>query len=180
MARKLLVLARDDDLHADAVLDHCYQRGIEIVRFDVRELIGGSVSLRIELRAGKRRALITADGHVISLADDLAVFCREFDLPSVSSSENINECVALEEARAVLSGWASSIARDRWVDHPVVQAEFDNKPLQLEIAQRYGLVIPDTLITNDPDAAKSFGSNRSMVIKQLSNLSYIGINQRQE
>jgi hypothetical protein len=162
MARKLLVLARDDDFHADAVLDHCYRRGIEIVRFDVRELIGGAVSLRIELGAGKRRALITVDGHAISQADDLAVFCREFDLPSVSSIENINECVALEEARAVLNGWASSIPRHKWVDHPVVQAEFDNKPLQLEIAQNHGLLVPDTLITNEPDAAKRFGCVPSM------------------
>jgi glutathione synthase/RimK-type ligase-like ATP-grasp enzyme len=124
-----------------------------------------------------RHALITADGHSVSHTDDLVVFCREFDLPSVSSIDSVNECVALEETRGVLNGWASSVPRARWVDHPVVQAEFDNKPIQLHIAQHYGFVIPDTLITNEPEAVRSFGLRRRVVIKQLSNLSYIGINQ---
>lgn len=42
-----------------------------------------------------------------------------------------------------------------WVNHPARQADLF-KPVQLAVAQRCGLTVPETLVTNDPDAVHRF------------------------
>ena len=43
----------------------------------------------------------------------------------------------------------------------------DNKPYQLALAQRVGLAIPQTLISNDPDAVRAFAAQNGPVIMKM-------------
>jgi hypothetical protein len=150
MARKVVVFARDDDLHADAVIDYCSRYEVGIARIDVGQIIGGNLTVDIEFGHGARGFVLSLGGHSISSSDDLRLLCRDFELPAIPSVEDLAQCIALEEARCVLNGWANAIPRRKWIDHPVIQAEFDNKPIQLAIAEDLGLLVPRTLITNKP------------------------------
>lgn len=47
------------------------------------------------------------------------------------------------------------------------KARADNKPHQLRLAQRVGLEIPDTIISNDPDAVRAFAARRGPVIMKM-------------
>jgi glutathione synthase/RimK-type ligase-like ATP-grasp enzyme len=47
------------------------------------------------------------------------------------------------------------------------QQRADGKPLQLALARRLGLDIPDTLITNDPDAVRAFAARVGPVIAKM-------------
>lgn len=62
---------------------------------------------------------------------------------------------AAAQARAGLGGIITALDC-RWVSHPAAMSRAEYKPLQLATAQRAGLSIPSTLITNTPDAVKAF------------------------
>jgi glutathione synthase/RimK-type ligase-like ATP-grasp enzyme len=47
------------------------------------------------------------------------------------------------------------------------KARADNKPAQLRIAQRVGLELPPTLITNDPDAVRAFAARSGPIITKM-------------
>jgi glutathione synthase/RimK-type ligase-like ATP-grasp enzyme len=47
------------------------------------------------------------------------------------------------------------------------QARADNKPHQLRIAQRLGLDIPETIISNDPEAARAFARRCGSVVTKM-------------
>jgi hypothetical protein len=47
------------------------------------------------------------------------------------------------------------------------KARADNKPHQLGIAQRLGLEIPETLVTNDPEAVRAFARRAGPVITKM-------------
>jgi glutathione synthase/RimK-type ligase-like ATP-grasp enzyme len=46
----------------------------------------------------------------------------------------------------------------RWVNHPSRVADAEYKPLQLVAAARAGLRVPETVITNEPSAARAFAA----------------------
>ena len=53
---------------------------------------------------------------------------------------------------------------EKWLNHPHLSGYADFKPVQLSEARRAGLVIPRTLITNDPLRAKAFVEETPSVI----------------
>ncbi len=64
--------------------------------------------------------------------------------------------VAAHEARLGVGGLLCALPGVYWLPHPA-QAQFaEYKPVQLAAARRAGLVVPDTIITNDPDQARQF------------------------
>jgi glutathione synthase/RimK-type ligase-like ATP-grasp enzyme len=62
---------------------------------------------------------------------------------------------AYTECHEAFSG-ALALLDATWVNEPHVDERAHHKPLQLAVAQRVGLTIPRTLITNDPDDARRF------------------------
>ncbi|MBB5906308.1 glutathione synthase/RimK-type ligase-like ATP-grasp enzyme [Actinoalloteichus hymeniacidonis] len=65
------------------------------------------------------------------------------------------ETWAIGEARAGIGGLLGTL-RCRWINHPVRNVIGSDKPMQLVVADEVGLSIPETLITNDPELARSF------------------------
>jgi glutathione synthase/RimK-type ligase-like ATP-grasp enzyme len=62
---------------------------------------------------------------------------------------------ATAESREALEGvWRTLNAR--WVNHPDRNDPASSKPVQLREARRLGFRVANTLITNDPDAAREF------------------------
>jgi glutathione synthase/RimK-type ligase-like ATP-grasp enzyme len=54
-----------------------------------------------------------------------------------------------------------------WVNHPARLADAAYKPVQLVKAARCGLVVPETLITNEPEAVGEFAGRGRTVAKVL-------------
>lgn len=65
---------------------------------------------------------------------------------------------ALLESHHALAGVWSSLAAT-WVNRPDRDDAASHKPYQLDAARRIGLEIPRTLVTNDPDAARTFAAD---------------------
>ncbi|MBD2535143.1 MvdC family ATP-grasp ribosomal peptide maturase [Nostoc flagelliforme FACHB-838] len=78
------------------------------------------------------------------------------------------------ESLAVLDGFWDSLRGARWVDDLQRISAAENKLRQLRIASEVGLVIPRTLVTNNPQEAREFFHQvkGKMVAKLLRPLSY--------
>lgn len=78
------------------------------------------------------------------------------------------------ESLAVLDGFWDSLRTAHWVDDLQQINAAENKLRQLRIATEVGLIIPRTLITNDPNQARKFYQEveEKMVGKLLRPLSY--------
>ena len=70
------------------------------------------------------------------------------------------------EATEALDGFWRTL-QARWVNPPLAEAAASSKPEQLRRAQQHGMTVPETLITNDPDAAQSFATAGETVCKPL-------------
>jgi glutathione synthase/RimK-type ligase-like ATP-grasp enzyme len=70
---------------------------------------------------------------------------------------------AAAEAKHGFGGLLAALPARQWLNHPIRAAAAESKPVQLCEASRYGLRVPDTLITNDPRAAATFAAAHGQV-----------------
>jgi hypothetical protein len=82
--------------------------------------------------------------------------------PELSAAERHH---AFLEAKYGLGG-VLSLLPVLWVNHPA-RAAAASKPVQLAVAARCGLSVPETLITNELDAVRRFASCGATVTKVL-------------
>ena len=157
----ILVMSSAGDVHAQAVV-----KKLEELRARCRVLDLSSFPVQLSLfcryprDAGKghRQAeLRSPDGSSIDLATLTAVWWRRPQPYRVAPeiADDAMRSFALSETETAMSGiWQATDCL--WVNHLVDDAAAGHKPLQLATARDVGLRIPETLITNNPDAARSF------------------------
>jgi MvdC family ATP-grasp ribosomal peptide maturase len=153
----VLMLTHSGDFYTiDLVSQALARRGVRPIRFNT-DLFPSSVKL--VARAGDKRAahLFTEKGEQISAAEVRAVWARKLWSPRMS--DDLDEryrsmCVA--ESTAALEGFLDALHDARWVNDLTHQRDAENKQRQLRLAERAGLRVPRTLVTNDPAAARQF------------------------
>ncbi|MBB5916273.1 hypothetical protein BJY24_005185 [Nocardia transvalensis] len=160
-AGSVLIVTETDDLHADAMtatLRKHHQLGP--IRLDMREFPRAGGSFRLD-RAGTARSL----SQVVGLDDVTAVWWRRPHRCAVPGSvSGADDDFRQAECDGFLQGLLWSIPAV-WVNDPGADRTATRKIVQLETARRSGFAIPETLITNDPDEARSFvGSRRGAVV----------------
>ncbi|MFD7531040.1 ATP-grasp ribosomal peptide maturase [Streptomyces sp. NPDC059849] len=152
----VLVIAARDDWPTDRVVKALADGGAEVFRMDIAEFPQDlTLAGRIDARQGWAGGLTTAH-RAVDLATISAVYYRApnpFVFP-VTMSESERRFAAAQ-ARAGLGGIITALDC-RWVSHPAAMSRAEYKPLQLATAQQAGLAVPPTLITNSPDAVRSF------------------------
>lgn len=99
--------------------------------------------------------LLDAEGHAIDGEDVTAVLYRHLHLRKAPHiSDPAARELAESELRATLEG--SLLALDAyWLNHPYANRLARNKPLQLALAAREGLSVPETKITDDPEEIRA-------------------------
>ncbi len=104
----------------------------------------------------KQSSLLLADGSRIFLEEFTSVWYRrptrilpKDDLP------NIEQIFIQREADAGIWGWLRGL-QAFWVNHPDAVRAAGHKPEQLQRAAEFGLNIPRSLVTNEPEAFKQF------------------------
>ncbi|MGI5353290.1 ATP-grasp ribosomal peptide maturase [Streptomyces sp. CA-250714] len=152
----VLVIAAHDDWPTDRVVKALTDGGAEVFRMDTSEFPQQlTLAGRIDARQGWSGGLTTAH-RAVDLAHISAVYYRApnpFNLPATMSEPERRFAAA--QARAGLGGIISAVGC-RWVNHPAAMSRAEYKPLQLATARACGLTVPTTLITNSPDAVRTF------------------------
>ncbi len=170
----LLLTHSGDFFTIDRVAEALSKKGARPFRFDT-DKFPLDVQLRAQFDQSQSSYRLKYGAEVISSKDVKAVWMRRIWQPNLG--ENLDpqfQESCIRESSATLSGLWDSLRGVRWIDDLAKAEAANNKQRQLRVASEVGLVIPKTLITNDPEAVREFFQQvkGKMVTKLLKALSY--------
>ncbi|MDY0816097.1 ATP-grasp ribosomal peptide maturase [Kitasatospora purpeofusca] len=146
-----------DDMTADMVIAELNRRGTEVIRFNPADI---GTDLLVSARFGSCPAAPAGQLHTASRAADLtgirSLYWRRPDWPTFDHLDPADARFAAAQTRFGLGGTLYALPDCLFVNHPLHNRAADHKPLQLAVAQRLGLTVPPTLVTNIPDDAREF------------------------
>ncbi|MER5214882.1 ATP-grasp ribosomal peptide maturase [Streptomyces sp. NPDC002838] len=170
--RPVLVVTSLHDPTADVVISGLHDRDVPVVRLDSGDF-PASLSVEAEItQHGIRGRLLTAS-RMADLANIRALYYRRptgFAFPHLSEQA---ARFAVTQARYGLGGVLASLPGCLYVNHPHRIGDAEFKPAGLAGAVEAGFLVPPTLITSSPDAARAFiKRNGSVIYKPLYNPVY--------
>ena len=154
MTPRVLAFARPDDPCVDLVARALSRRGAALVAPDLAAFPGEAL---LSLSVGPDATPPSLGG--VALDDACAAWIRHLDvaerLPEGLAPEHRTACQSL--AFAALSSLLECLDLPA-VDPPDVLQRAPLKARQGQLAQRLGLSVPRTLVSNDPDAIRAFAA----------------------
>jgi len=171
----VLVLASNEDIHADAVISYLYDLKQEVIRIDPSIFWPENSKLIWHIDSSKSCAILNWNGKIIEASRIKAVFNRDFSFAKPQDGQEISNLLKYAESRAALYGFFRCFEGTYWMNPPWYDEMVDNKPFQYAAALGVGLKVPKTLVTNDPNEFVDFFNtcNRDVIIKQLSEICLI-------
>jgi len=168
----ILVLAEDQDPHADVVIHAIESRGGRVLRINPERLDERLHELDYTLGAkGELRGKLRYLDREADLAEVRSVFCRNyyFEFAEDGDGKNADDLLVAKELEAAFKSLCESLAC-RWVNAPWHMDACDSKIVQMQVARRIGFHVPDLRVTNQPEALLEFTTEREVVVKQLSDI----------
>jgi glutathione synthase/RimK-type ligase-like ATP-grasp enzyme len=160
---RILLCIRGGAHELPAVVDALRGRRAEPVVFDASKF-PDRAPLTLSYDGGAFRGRGSADSDAL---DGIAAVWQNAvvgtDLPAMAPGVR-ETCVAASELALV--GLLDNLHVFQLDPHGS-QARADSKPRQLRVAQQLGLEIPDTIISNDPDAVRGFARRHRGVITKM-------------
>lgn len=167
--KKLLIVTRELDPHADMVILRMRERGIEPIRFHPKDFLAGD-GCSVSISKEGLSASFNAHPNRFSFADIGAIWWRRPAIykPSGDLSPR-EEAFAARETNETLSGVWSAIDC-YWMSRPDKIYRGSKKIEQLERARKYGFEIPRTIVTNNKERLQAFVEecDGKMIYKVLS------------
>src|SRR5689334_9449671 len=162
----VLILACDLDLSADRMVRALRDREADVCRINTA-WFPAQLSLSAELRGERWSGTLSTVHRTLDLEEVRSVWYRSpeaYRLPAELSAAERHH--AFMEAKYGLGGVLASLPA-LWVNHPARAADAAYKPIQLAIASRSGLGVPNTMITNEPSAVRAFTGRGKTITKLL-------------
>ncbi|SMD27483.1 MvdC/MvdD family ATP grasp protein [Kibdelosporangium aridum] len=170
--KTVLVLTNSyDDCHVEAVRKHLIEMGHSLVRLDTDSIIRGDDQFLWDYRS--RRKLLVKSNETIQLDKVNSVWFRKpFGFTSTfgfaeSIRDPVQRAALQKEVQDVINSVCITLDDRTWLNRPQEMFRARLKPYQLEIAHKVGLLVPDTIITNDPRCALEFCSLGATVFKPI-------------
>jgi glutathione synthase/RimK-type ligase-like ATP-grasp enzyme len=157
---KILVLhsVRGRDVQAEELVAELASHGAGLYFFHTGDFLN-ACRLSIELDpAGSLSGMLELPAGDLALNEVKSVWFRGpwIELGEQPLPIDHNADFARRETEAALFGLFGALNQAFWVNHPVAVYSAEDKLTQLKLAQSSGLVIPRTLVTNDPQKARDF------------------------
>ena len=141
-----LILSSTLDFSTDYVCYEMNKRGLSYLRLNRDRFLSYLIRYRVE--SGSLEIKIGDNNYIIEPKTLKSVFFR------APVYIRTNKTYSLEK-QLYRSQWSSFIrnltvfSKAKWLNHPMYTYQAENKMYQLDIAQKLGLKIPDTVISND-------------------------------
>lgn len=154
------------------VIERCAEIGARTVVFNQRDF--DRVHLAWTVRGGRVAGSLTIAGVCYDLGAFGGVYARLMDdrlLPELDDeppeSERRWRCRRLHDG---LAGWID-LAPGRVVNRFRAMGSNASKPYQAQLIRRYGFLVPETLVTNDPELVRAFRARHGRIVyKSISGL----------
>jgi len=170
-SKRIAILTCERDFHAYAIRSELANRGIDCSIIEANNL-AGSGFLSWSPNTGANLGQVgDVDGNVISVPELDVLWWRR-----LNGTPNLPENIACDardfvvnECRSALLGLITTSFNGRWVSHPEATRVAENKLVQLKVATEVGFRIPRTLVSQDPDAVRSFcdANDYQVVVKSV-------------
>ncbi|MEV3855518.1 ATP-grasp ribosomal peptide maturase [Streptomyces sp. NPDC050095] len=156
-ARPVLVVAEQLDAEADMVVDQLNQRQVPVIRLDVAAFPQQLTLTASHAGDGPGWCGVLDDGRrTVRLEDVRAVYWRRPGRPLIADAvPEPYHSWARDQADAAMLNLLTALPVP-WINNPHHDRIASHKPQQLVAATRAGLLVPRSIITNDPDAARGF------------------------
>jgi hypothetical protein len=162
----VLIITRSSDNESSARVAAAVEaRGVRAYRLDTDRY---PTELQISIiddpsERGRPHGRITGPAGEISLADVTALYYRRFSVGAGIPADLDPQLrtPSVEESRRVLHGLMAMLASTGAfaLDRLDVVRRAELKSLQLALARRVGLLVPQTLVSNDPAAVRAFAAS---------------------
>jgi len=170
----LLITHSGDFYTVDRVAQALSKLGAQPFRLDT-DKFPLQVLLEANLSSGDNNYRVKYGDRYINTEQVQSVWMRRIWQPQIS--ENLApqfQTACIREAMAALNGFWDSLRDVYWVDDLQRILAAENKLRQLRLAKEVGLIIPVTLVTNNPQQAREFfyDVGGKMIAKLLTPISY--------
>ncbi|MEU8541978.1 ATP-grasp ribosomal peptide maturase [Streptomyces sp. NPDC048717] len=163
--RPVLVVTEADDVTADMAIRELNRLDVPVVRVNPAGIGADlTVSAWFGTRPASMAGRVRTPSRTADLSEVRSVYWRRPVWPTFPDLGEHDAQFAVAQVRFGLGGSLYAMEGPVWVNHPLRIAAADYKPAQLATAQRLGLTVPATLVTNDPDEAREFISSHERVI----------------
>ncbi|MET7548367.1 MvdC/MvdD family ATP grasp protein [Streptomyces sp. NPDC005479] len=154
----VLIAAERRDPTADMVVSALNQRGASVFRFDVADF-PQRIHLDAQARDGQWLGTIGDALRTVRLEQVRGVYWRHPGPAGIAATvpEPFHSWAAAQADQALLQVLAALPVN--WINNPNRDRPAAHKPRQLARAARFGLRVPRTLVTNDPEAARKFATD---------------------
>ncbi len=170
----LLITHSGDFYTVDRVAEALSKRGVQPFRLDTDKF---PLQVQMEAHLSNRESIhrLKYGDRSINTEQVQAVWMRRIWQPQISEDLAPQfQTACVREAMAALNAFWDSLREVRWVDDLQRILAAENKLRQLRVAKEVGLVIPLTLVTNNPEEVRDFfyDVGGKMVAKLLTPISY--------
>ncbi|MDR2238530.1 MAG: MvdD family ATP-grasp ribosomal peptide maturase [Chryseobacterium sp.] len=168
MNKILIITHTADNFSIEKVTEYIEKNGCEVIRFDV-DLYPLQNKLTTSFQDGEWVSILETPDAKHRLDDIAAVWYRRAYNMGNGLKEEMDPKffgAAMGEIRNTLFGFLESI--DTYsLGKPSVYRRLDSKEEQLKIADKIGLKIPESCITNNPEEARKFILKHQNVIAKM-------------
>ncbi|WP_030573456.1 ATP-grasp ribosomal peptide maturase [Streptomyces aureocirculatus] len=168
-AKAVLVATETDDVTADMVITELNARNVPVARFNPAS-IGTDLTVCAHFGSGTDAVAgqLRTPSRIVDLTRVRSVYWRRPIWPAFDHLAPDDARFAAAQVHYGLGGILHALDQPLWVNHPLKNAAADYKPTQLAVAHRMGFTVPPTLVTNDPDQARSFiNAHQRVLFKTL-------------
>lgn len=168
--KHILILSHEGDPHVAHVLPELTKRKVSFVCFDPGDFPQQvTLSASLDRQGTEWGSFLTLNGQKVDGAAMSSIWYRRpRPCQVLPTFPPVVKTFAEQEAQYGLGGLLRCLP-GRWVNYPDNNRAASYKPLQLQVAQRLGLEVPRSLLTNDPAAVRDFytACNGQMILKVL-------------
>ncbi|MGW6389535.1 ATP-grasp ribosomal peptide maturase [Streptomyces sp. NPDC055103] len=159
----VLVVTVIDDPTSDLVISELHDRGVPVVRLDSGDF-PATLSFAATFTPQGIGGTLSTPTRTADLSRVRSLYYRRPSGFTFTHLDEQNARFAVTQARYGLGGVLASLPGCLYVNHPHRIGDAEFKPSGLAAAARCGFSIPPTLVTSDPDAARSFARTHGPVI----------------
>ena len=154
-----------DDPSIERVASAVRERGARVQHLDASRF---PVDYRLTMQGGERLLRDLRSGDELDLASVTAVWLRHLEVASGLGAEldpAFRDAVAVQSELALYDMLGSLDALQ--IDHPDALSGFCLATRQLGLAERAGLAVPASLLTNDPDRVRAFAARHGTLVGKM-------------
>ncbi len=168
--KKIAIFSGKGDLHAHVVNNRLNQlTGYQCQIFETDSVTGNS---NITWSSGGVCSLLDYQGELIDLPDIDLIWWRRSGksqkLPVEEMDESSVDLIHKDCAASILGSVLTQFS-GQWVSEPFATTRAENKLYQLAVAQRVGFKVPKTIVSQNPDAIRTFCHelNNEVIVKPV-------------